>query len=454
GLGKFKNAWHIEPQDRYSVFVMDAQKKPLIDAPVTLHAKNGNLLFSSRTDNTGRAELWANLFEKQEKPSYLEVAYDGKNYTKESIKKFGGGINNFVLPVSGSSPENLDIMFVVDATSSMADEINYLKEELGDIISNAYKQLPCMKINLGSVFYKDWVDDYVTKTSALSPGIDATLNFINEQSASGGGDYPEAVEMALKEAVNNGKWSRQAAARLLFLVLDAPPHDSERVIKQVQEQVALAAQKGIKIIPLAASGVNKSTEYLLRSFALATNGTYVFLTDHSGVGNPHIKPSTNEYDVELLNALILRLIKQYSKTPACKTDSAKQTNDTTRVVVCHEVLTQPVAAKKPNTIAAARKDTLSKNDTLLKDRSVQDKKIIENRSFAFYPNPTKGPVTIKHDTAVNALFLADANGNLIEKYELSPEKNEIDISMYPDGIYYLQCRDGARWYSGKVVLMR
>ena len=69
---------------------------------------------------------------------------------------------------------------------------------------------------------------------------------------------------------------------------------------------------GIKIIPLVASDANKSVEYLMRYFSVYTNGTYVFLTDDSGIGNKHMKPSTKDFKVEKLNDLIVRLINKYS----------------------------------------------------------------------------------------------------------------------------------------------
>ncbi|MDD4641760.1 MAG: hypothetical protein PHF92_10450, partial [Bacteroidales bacterium] len=69
---------------------------------------------------------------------------------------------------------------------------------------------------------------------------------------------------------------------------------------------------GIKIIPITASGIDKETEFLMRLMAMATNGSYVFITNDSGVGNEHIQASVGEYQVELLNKLMVRLIKKYS----------------------------------------------------------------------------------------------------------------------------------------------
>jgi hypothetical protein len=39
-----------------------------------------------------------------------------------------------------------------------------------------------------------------------------------------------------------------------------------------------------------------------------TMGQYLFLTDHSGVGLPHAAPHASEYNVEWLNAVMLRMI--------------------------------------------------------------------------------------------------------------------------------------------------
>jgi hypothetical protein len=69
---------------------------------------------------------------------------------------------------------------------------------------------------------------------------------------------------------------------------------------------------GVRIIPIASSGIDKVTEFLLRSLSMATGGTYVFLTDHSGVGDAHIEPTIGPYEVELLNELIIRVINEYT----------------------------------------------------------------------------------------------------------------------------------------------
>ena len=138
-----------------------------------------------------------------------------------------------------------------------------------------------------------------------------TQEFVSRQSANGGGDYPEAVHSALEASLQNLSWDEGARARIAFLILDAPAHYEEDIIKSLQNSIRLFAKKGIKLIPVAASGVDKETEFMLRFFDLATGGTYVFLTDDSGIGNSHIKATVGNYQVESLAELMIRLIKKY-----------------------------------------------------------------------------------------------------------------------------------------------
>ena len=46
----------------------------------------------------------------------------------------------------------------------------------------------------------------------------------------------------------------------------------------------------------------------MRDAAFRTLGQYLFLTDHSGVGNPHAKPQAPRYNIERLNQLMVRMI--------------------------------------------------------------------------------------------------------------------------------------------------
>lgn len=208
-------------------------------------------------------------------------------------------------------PGALDVALVIDTTGSMGDELAYLQAELADVIDEIRTKVgQSFKIRLSVNFYRDHGDAYVVRDFPFTEDLDEALADLAAQGFDGGGDFPEAVTEALDSAVHDHAWSESAVARLAFLVLDAPPHESPGDIASIQESVVDAARKGIRIIPVASSGVDKSTEFFLRFIDIATGGTYVFLTNHSGIGGEHLEPTIGEYQVELLNDLLVRLITE------------------------------------------------------------------------------------------------------------------------------------------------
>jgi hypothetical protein len=139
-----------------------------------------------------------------------------------------------------------------------------------------------------SVFDRDAEDDYLVKYFRFTMKMATTLEFIKAQSAKGGGDFQEAFHTALNMVLSELQWSKTARVRIAFLLLDALPHNNTNIIRELQEAIVAAAKRGIKIIPITASGIDTDTEYLMRSFSIATNGSYVFITNDSGIGNDHL----------------------------------------------------------------------------------------------------------------------------------------------------------------------
>jgi hypothetical protein len=307
-----KENWKFYPEIRYSFQVKDNSDKPVIDCEITLKDTSGDELWKARTDNEGKAELWLNLNGENSDQPTASVKYLNQEVTIVDPLKQENGINEVIIPFESSGESAVDILFVVDATGSMGDEIDYLKSELQDVIERVEDINSQLSLHVGSVFYRDEGDEFLTRVSPFSTNLNETLDFINNQHADGGGDYEEAVHTALNTAVTQLNWNENARARLLFLLLDAPPHHTDPIVSDLNRIIKKTAEKGIKIIPISASGVNKDTEFLFRFFATTTNGTYVFITNDSGIGGEHIQATVGDYKVELLNDLIVRLISKYT----------------------------------------------------------------------------------------------------------------------------------------------
>jgi len=306
--------WGFYHNNRISVKLVN-NNQPVIDAEVSL-IRSGEIIWTSKTDNKGAAELWIDLFQLTESVdlSRYSLLVDGQTFPFfPPLKRYEEGVNIIEVNEITDSNERVELSFIVDATGSMSDELEFLKSDLADVIQRVENDNPALKIYTSSVFYRDEGDDYLTRKSEFSDNVNTTVDFIGNQSAGGGGDFPEAVHSAMKVGIEELEWASEAKTRIAFLLLDAPPHHESLVISDLQNSIIAAAQKGIKVIPITASGIDKETEFLMRFFSITTNGTYVFITDHSGIGNDHLEPTVGEYEVEFLNDLMVRLIKEYTE---------------------------------------------------------------------------------------------------------------------------------------------
>ena len=307
----FPDDWQMYTNHRIAV-ALTAKNKPAANATVTLF-RNDTPIWTAKTDNLGRAELWVGAFQKEKElnTALLRLKVNEQWVSTATISE--SQVNRITLDETLPSPTNLvQIAFMVDATGSMGDELEFLKMDLKKVINEVQKTNTQLKISTATVFYRDEGDEYVVKHSPFTEDINQTTEFISQQRADGGGDFPEAVDKALVQ-LNQLQWQPEARTRIAFLVIDAPPHNKPAVISSIQYSVKTAAASGIKLIPVVASGIDKTTEFLMRFIAMYTNGTYVFITDHSGIGNKHLEPSVGEYQVEKLSDLMVRLIKKYSE---------------------------------------------------------------------------------------------------------------------------------------------
>lgn len=291
----------LDTFDMHEVYVTCGEE-PVVGASVYLYYES-TVIYSAVTDSAGTAYVFGN-------GTHIE-AVSGQ-YT--AVADIAEGVTSISLDDSQGVEDEIEIMFVVDTTGSMGDELSFLCDELAGIVTRVSSALDC-KIRLGLLFYRDEGDEYVTRKFDFvdvnsSDGLNTVVKNINAQRSSGGGDYPEAVDLALAEAVA-ANWHTNSKTRLLFHVLDAPYHDEQENQSVFANAVRSAAQKGIRIIPVAASGFDTLGQYIMRSAALLTGGTYTFLTDDSGIGLSHELPAVGEFTVEYLSDLMVRLIKGY-----------------------------------------------------------------------------------------------------------------------------------------------
>ena len=304
----FLPKWLIKTSDRIALKITSGQSA-VSGATAQLIAKNGNvIIWTAVSDSKGNAYLFAG---DANKDSLAKIVITDGSETKEiNIDTWPNDTLNIELNSASEKIKNLDLMFAFDTTGSMGDELAYIHSEFKDIITRVSSENREVNTRIGLNFYRDKGDEYVVRDFPFETNVNKVLKNIGAQSAAGGGDFPEAVHEVLESAVNKAAWNMDSV-KLMFLILDAPPHNEDAA--QIAALVKSAAEKGIRIIPVAASGVDKNTEYLMRSMSVATGGTYVMLTDDSGIGSPHIDGSVGETKTYFLNDLIVHIIGEYLK---------------------------------------------------------------------------------------------------------------------------------------------
>ncbi len=205
-----------------------------------------------------------------------------------------------------SAPQvrQLDLALVVDVTGSMTDELSYLQTELTAIIGALESRHSNLDVRVSFSFYRDRGDEFVTRTFGFDGNLDRARSRLGQQTATGGGDYPEAMQDALVRAAQMD-W-RDDAVKTLLLVADAPPHNQDVALTWLAAE-HLRAER-VHVVPVGASGVADLAEYVMRSMAAVTQSRYTFLTDDSGIGNPHAPPAIDCYLVTRLDQLLRRVI--------------------------------------------------------------------------------------------------------------------------------------------------
>lgn len=297
---------------RVLIYVRNGQDQPVAGARVQVRPvtdpseQTGRTLIDVSTGSDGRT-LFLTGHDRGTAERY-EVTVTVPRGSEEVKQTFEASQQpwEIVLPQAPSEmPANLDLALVIDTTGSMSDELEYLKVEIDDIAARVDRMFPNVDVRFALVVYRDEGDEYVSQTFDFSSSLSDFRGTLARHRANGGGDYPEAVHEAMEKATQLS-WRDKDTARVLFLVGDAPPHDryAARTVAAVEE----LRRQGVRIYPVAASGVKEKAEFVMRSAAFLTLGEYLFLTDHSGVGRPHAAPHVPQYTVEFLSGLMFRMI--------------------------------------------------------------------------------------------------------------------------------------------------
>ncbi|MEJ2549989.1 MAG: VWA domain-containing protein [Anaerolineales bacterium] len=308
--------WGIDVHDvdvtgRHTITVSNAQGQPVLGAEVTVLDENGDRLARLTTHSDGSVLFFPNAYPESDLEKLeIVVAKDGREVSQVMDRE---DLEHAVTldAESSTQPLRLDVHFLIDATGSMSDEIAQLKENM-IAVSEQIEALPSNpNVRFGMTIYRDRGDLFVSRTFDFTPDVAAFTEELARVRADGGGDYPESLNEGLHNAIHLPEWRGEATVSLIFLLADAPPHLDYAQDYDYAADVFAAAEMGIKIYPLASSGLDDQGEYVFRQLAQISSGKFLFLTYGAG-GAPGDDTThhVDDYSVLSLDELVVRMIEE------------------------------------------------------------------------------------------------------------------------------------------------
>ncbi len=330
--------------ERITLAVKDSAGKPVAGANVTVTLK-GKPVESGLTYSNGNFRLYPAGYPKNaQAPSYdVRVeARDGSGSTTLAVLRDGPRTVDVKLPKARAvqTPLPLDVLFVMDTTGSMGEEIERLRSTIEIINANVGAMKPKPATRFGLVLYRDVEDAYVTKLVPFTADLDAFQEELNLIDADGGGDTPEDLQSALDDAVRRMAWN-QNGIRLAFVVTDADaqlgyankwnfafrndtrqaePVSPNKPWKGPEYTYADAARdakaKAIKFYTIGTGGLPLEGEYVLRQLSQYTDAKYIFLTygeagEAAGGREGSVSHHTGtNFSTDKLEAVVMRFVRE------------------------------------------------------------------------------------------------------------------------------------------------
>lgn len=297
----------LDVAGRVVLTVVDGDDVPVHDAVVTLDGRE------ARTGSDGRALVYVDPDRRQMgEPATVTIRHGDV----EAEATLGNeSAQRIVLDgAERSGVVRLDLLFLIDATGSMADEIERLRDNMATVAERIAASDADPDVRFALTSYRDVGDEYVARTVDFTSDVAGFMADLAAVEADGGGDQPEAFNEAFDQAVNRPSWRLDDdVVRLVVVVADAPPH-LDRTPSYV-DTLGAATAKGIRVFPIASSGTDDVAEFVFRQTAQATLGRFVFLTyGADGRSDAAVGGGSNVdeigYDVLALDDLVVRLVEE------------------------------------------------------------------------------------------------------------------------------------------------
>ena len=157
---------------------------------------------------------------------------------------------------------NTDVVFVLDRTSSMMDDLEETKKNV-EIIINKLGRLEHVRVSVTTYGDKNSDGKNWYRSLPLTNNFDMVKDFVKDIDLLDGGDYPESANDAIFKMIKELNWHLESN-KLVIVLGDAPSHIKPFSSIEIEDVVELCKVKNILInfypIILAMENIKKSNE--------------------------------------------------------------------------------------------------------------------------------------------------------------------------------------------------
>jgi hypothetical protein len=306
----------LDVQDRRFLVVRDDAGRPVpaCAVVVTDEAQHDVRL---TTTSSGRAILFPHAVGLTGGDMTAVANCQGKNARARFSLAPGDGVVDLRLDTARTLPSaiTVDLAFILDTTGSMSEEIAAVKGTIQKVANGLEGQNA--KVRAGMIEYRDRGDDFVTRAHPMTTDVAKFAAEVAHVEAAGGGDMPESVNAGLHAAMTDLAWQSDAVVKLAFLIGDAPPHLDYAQDFDYAAEMRRAAERGIQVYTIAASGMDELGQVVFRQIAQYTGATNMFVLrggagpQSTGAGDPLTSCGGTQttYASGNLDALIMGKVK-------------------------------------------------------------------------------------------------------------------------------------------------
>ncbi len=146
--------------------------------------------------------------------------------------------------------ENLDLLFALDSTESMKDDIEAVRKTILSMLEKIIPRYKSCRIAL--ILYKDYREDFLVREACMFTGnLKKFEKALYGFKVFGGRDIPEAVYEGLYLGLQQSwRTDNENTDKKLILIGDAPPHSRPRGKVKKEDVDKLAKEKNVSFYPI------------------------------------------------------------------------------------------------------------------------------------------------------------------------------------------------------------